>query len=791
MINYTSNMGIILDINLIIIMALIVNSIYIGFFEKFKNIKYVNILYFVEFAIYMVLIYDKKHTSIHLYIVYLYTFGKVTFCYVIKDKLKFKKVQSILILVLNILNLIYISLNIYLYFTTNLVINLLICKFVIIDKIKARHSKLEYKVNKINRANQSINIINNRIRKEKVAQIEYKEDILNIEENINKAIEESDMPIVILNENNDIIYCNKNSWKDKNINSSKLNLLGLLDKNFKNGRDCIDIINNIKVNRYDSINLYSYEDKVYRFICTKEERENKVLKTCIFNDITQSTLIQKQLNDSEEKYRKLMDILIDGVIIHDIDSINYINNSAIHIFNVDDKIENINMEDIKNKLGKSNIKKLNDSLNIVKKGKVKKTVNKFKTIDNTYIEFITTKIENTDSDILLSIVVDITEMEIALKQLEGSKKTYQALAQNLPDGIIVIDKKRKEYIYQNRSMIKILKKVKIESINKCINDYISNEYYGQTKRYDFNKDKNYSIEITIADMDKENQLMVIIRSLEYEDRVLEAIRELDLVNAQHHVKNEFLINTSKCLKDPIENIISINKILESNKLKYKSNQINNYTNLVKRNCYRLKRLIRNIGEVVDVENGVCSTKFVYCDIVEFTKNIIQCANNYLYDKGITIKFKSEIDYSILKIDIDKMERIILNLISNAIKFNEDEHLIEVHIAKNKEYIKIIIKDNGMGIPKDRLKFIFTKFGQVDKTLSRSTEGCGVGLSLVKAFVDLHKGSIKVESEEGKGSKFTVSLKEIIKIKNKTLIDLNEYKLHIEEKMHIEFADIYF
>ena len=90
-----------------------------------------------------------------------------------------------------------------------------------------------------------------------------------------------------------------------------------------------------------------------------------------------------------------------------------------------------------------------------------------------------------------------------------------------------------------------------------------------------------------------------------------------------------------------------------------------------------------------------------------------------------------------------------------------------------------------------MSFIFTKFGQVDKTLSRNTEGSGVGLSLVKAFVNLHGGNINVESEEGKGSKFTISLKEVLNISDENLIEVNNYNLPMWEKMHIEFADIYF
>lgn len=116
--------------------------------------------------------------------------------------------------------------------------------------------------------------------------------------------------------------------------------------------------------------------------------------------------------------------------------------------------------------------------------------------------------------------------------------------------------------------------------------------------------------------------------------------------------------------------------------------------------------------------------------------------------------------------------------------------IEVNITRENKEIKISVKDEGVGIPKDRMNFIFTKFGQIDRTLSRNTEGCGVGLALVKEIVNLHKGQIHVQSEEGVGSTFTIILQENIGFIDKKTFEREDYK-SIEEKINVEFADIYF
>ncbi|CEK39192.1 ATP-binding protein [Paraclostridium sordellii] len=789
MIILSENMGLFFIANLIIIVSNMINSIYKIFFEKSRDIKYVIFLYLVEFTLFLS-IFNKSNDIINIYkyTIYIYAIFKLFYIHKNRSKLKLKNLNYIILASINIFSFICAIFNISMYLILNIVGNLLIIKFTIIDDVKLKLSKLDYSIRKSKRLNENISKISNKIGKEQIRQSELEEDLINIQEQIKKSVNESEMPVMKIDDSEKVIYCNKSSWID--INFNKANEIKFIEKRFTNGGECIKLIRNTKLDEYNSMNLYTKEDQVYRFICSCELSGNNIIKTLIFNDITQSTLIQNQLKESEEKYKKLMDLLIDGVIIHDLENIEYINDAALEILNIPKDIKDIRFINIKEKLNDKYLKEFNDSLNLILKGKVNKIINKFKTINNKYIEIITTKMEYNNSFMILSIIVDINETEIALRKLDGSKKTYQALVQNLPDGIIVMDKFKKNIIYQNKSMIRILKSIKIESINKFIDDYISKEFYGQVKKYEIDKAENSSLALTIIDMKEENQFLVLIRLLDNEERVLEAIKELDLVNNQHHVKNEFLINTSKCLKDPIENISKINDKLEKNKHKYNSNHINNYTKLVKRNCYRIQRLINNMKEIADTENGVSSENFVGYDIVKLTKNIVDIIEKNYSNKGINIKFKSNINSYNMIIDVDKMERAILNLISNSIKFSEMGSYIEVNITSENKEIKISVKDEGVGIPKDRMNFIFTKFGQIDRTLSRNTEGCGVGLALVKEIVNLHKGQIHVQSEEGVGSTFTIILQGNIGFIDKKTFEREDYK-SIEEKINVEFADIYF
>ena len=132
---------------------------------------------------------------------------------------------------------------------------------------------------------------------------------------------------------------------------------------------------------------------------------------------------------------------------------------------------------------------------------------------------------------------------------------------------------------------------------------------------------------------------------------------------------------------------------------------------------------------------------------------------------------------------------MLNLLSNCVKFTPDHEEIIVNIYDRENSACISVKNTGIGIPKDKLDTIFEEFSQVDKTLSRNTEGSGIGLSIVKNLVELHGGKIEVKSEENKETEFIITLN-----KNKQ-DNLKEQKnkaiYNIEEKINIEFSDIYY
>jgi len=174
-------------------------------------------------------------------------------------------------------------------------------------------------------------------------------------------------------------------------------------------------------------------------------------------------------------------------------------------------------------------------------------------------------------------------------------------------------------------------------------------------------------------------------------------------------------------------------------------------------CYeeilRLNRLVKDLEKLYSYEKDHRNINKINFNIGELVQNIITNFESEYKMKNITVNFNNT--NLTLNADKDKITQVIINLLSNAIKYTNKGGNIEVGLFEHKNGIKLIVKDNGIGIPDEDKEYIFDRFYRVDKSRTRLTGGAGIGLSIVKAIVDSHNGSIGVESSEKKGTTFVV------------------------------------
>ena len=259
------------------------------------------------------------------------------------------------------------------------------------------------------------------------------------------------------------------------------------------------------------------------------------------------------------------------------------------------------------------------------------------------------------------------------------------------------------------------------------------------------------------------------------------------------MQEKIFANVSHELKTPLNVIFSTNQLMEfylkNNELEITKEKLLSHINIIKQNCYRFTKLINNIVDLSKIESGFYNLNLSNENIVQITEDIVQSISKYIKSKKLSIIFDTNIEEKIIACDIENIERIILNLISNAIKFTNSDGKIFVKVFNKGSTVKISVKDTGIGISKNHLHNIFEKFYQVDKSLSRSSEGSGIGLSLVKSLVELHGGKISVESEVGHGSEFNIELP-ARNVENPKVTEETNLMNKKIEMINIEFSDIY-
>lgn len=258
------------------------------------------------------------------------------------------------------------------------------------------------------------------------------------------------------------------------------------------------------------------------------------------------------------------------------------------------------------------------------------------------------------------------------------------------------------------------------------------------------------------------------------------------------MKDEFISLISHELKTPLNVIYSAIQLIECVYFNQVSERVKELIGNIKQNTFRQLRLANNLLDITRLNSGQFKLNMKNIDIVFLTKVIARSVELYANQKKIKMFFESNIESKIISIDEEKYERIILNILSNAIKFTENEGTITVTLNENRELnlIQIKVTDTGIGIPKDKQELIFERFGQVDSNLSRQAEGTGIGLSLVKLLVNILEGTIEVESDLGVGSTFIITIPAKKEVVDNELVECLDVDNRLISEIKVEFSDIY-
>lgn len=404
------------------------------------------------------------------------------------------------------------------------------------------------------------------------------------------------------------------------------------------------------------------------------------------------------------------------------------------------------------------------------------------------------------------------ELVFSKNKLEEEYFKIKRFVEFLPEGVMLIEDEK--IIYANSKMASLLGiEDKDNLIDLSIFNLVDCEYKEKLVKRLRSRDKIdvYNPEegklclngreldteiytLFLKNMVEEECNVSIIRDISDRKRALEMEALLIEKEKEDKLINDFFTNISHELKTPINVIYSALQLEELYLNNKDMRTIRNYNNIIKQNCLRLIRTTNNIIDATKIQAGFFVAKLKKQNIVNIIEEITLSIVSYANCKDMNIIFDTDCEEIYVNCDENLIERIILNLLSNSVKYGKKHGNIKVSMYKvNENLIEISVKDDGIGIPKEAQNMIFGKFEKVDKSNSRIAEGTGMGLFLVKTFVEMHNGSISINDKYKNGTEFLLRIP-CIKA-NETaysIISHNEYRTvkNLVEKINIEFSDVY-
>jgi PAS domain S-box-containing protein len=250
---------------------------------------------------------------------------------------------------------------------------------------------------------------------------------------------------------------------------------------------------------------------------------------------------------------------------------------------------------------------------------------------------------------------------------------------------------------------------------------------------------------------------------ELEQRVTERTAQLNQSNAElehaNRAKDEFLANMSHELRTPLNSILGLSESLLEQTRESLSDRQQRSLQVIESSGRHLLELINDILDLSKIEAGKLDFYPEILGVAEISQASLAFVRSQALEKSINLTFEEDPTASKFYADPRRLKQILVNLLNNAVKFTPEggQVTLQVRANEDEDLIQFSVIDSGVGIAPQDLERLFQPFEQVDSSLNRKQEGTGLGLALVEKLTDLHGGSVQVESEVGKGSRFTINL----------------------------------
>ncbi|EAF3531059.1 TPA: PAS domain-containing protein [Listeria monocytogenes] len=367
------------------------------------------------------------------------------------------------------------------------------------------------------------------------------------------------------------------------------------------------------------------------------------------------------------------------------------------------------------------------------------------------------KISGELQDLSISVNTLAESLETQMFEIKQNEQRLNAIVQNLVSGVMLINVD-KQVIMTNRTMYQILGETEITG--KPFYEVIKSFALSQLIEATFETKTIQQKEIILY-FPREMILDASVSPILGENGEITGIILLlhDITQIRHleNVRSEFVTNVSHELKTPVTALKGFAETLLDGAM-YDEVLLKKFLTIIKEESDRLHRLIMDILALSRIEQNPVAENVELVDVDEVIEQSARTIFEMATEKNIRVTIPEKTSASVMiETDRDKLQQIVINLLSNAINYTPVDGKVEVKLIEQEAEVIIEVTDNGIGIPAKDIDRVFERFYRVDKARSRHSGGTGLGLSIVKHLVENCGGRIEVESQEEVGSTFRVTL----------------------------------
>jgi two-component system sensor histidine kinase ResE len=350
-----------------------------------------------------------------------------------------------------------------------------------------------------------------------------------------------------------------------------------------------------------------------------------------------------------------------------------------------------------------------------------------------------------------------SELKSTIAELNQEKNKIESILVSMNEGVIAINQD-KEIILTN-PQAEILLNFSQQNSGSDLNEVIENKELLDIFNSALNKQEVAISEFTFDYFQKPVRVLVHVAPIFANDELLGVVGVMQDISERwelEQLQKEFVSNVSHELKTPLTSIQGFVKAIRDKVFKDEESE-EEYLNIILGEVKRLTRLVNDLLDLSQIESGQIAMNIGEYNLKEIIQQTILNLQPQIDKRNLNIITEAPDNDLNIFADRDRIEQVLLNLLNNAISFSSDKEEVKIKVEDIGEKVKVSIEDNGPGIPEEELKYIWNRFHKVDKSRTRNESGTGLGLSIVKKIIEQHQGRVTVESEVGKGSKFSFIL----------------------------------